>query len=158
MGKLSARDISKVPQISLAVLKYLEAVFIPNQPSKTMLFPTQITLAGCGLMGRVGESVLGDKRLASISSAMANDVYSLRCLCEGVEPGCLKEKVTQKKNKKKNKGLCKSSSECSIAVNGSLPKKMPSIFTTRFLAVDPAHQPKTTMCMYFSEGKTLGLN
>lgn len=95
------RDISKVPQISLAVLKYPEAVFIPNQPSKTMLFPIQITLAGCGLMGRVGESVLGDKRLASISSAMANDVYSLRCLCEGVEPGCLKKSNQEKKKQTK---------------------------------------------------------
>lgn len=64
-----------------------------------MLFPVQITLAGCGILGRLGESVLGDKRLASISSAMANDVYSLRCLCEGVEPGCLK-KITEKKKPK----------------------------------------------------------
>lgn len=79
-------------------MKYPEAEVIPKQSSKTMLFPVQITLAGCGMMGRVGESVLGDKRLASISSAMANDVYSLRCLCEGVEPGCLHE-ITDKKKK-----------------------------------------------------------
>lgn len=64
-----------------------------------MLFLIQITLAGCGMMGRVGESVLGDKRLASISSAMANDVYSLRCLCEGVEPGCLKKIIDKKKQR-----------------------------------------------------------
>ena len=47
------------------------------------------TLLGTGITGRVGDSVRGDERLASISSAMVNDVYNRRCLCEGVEPGCL---------------------------------------------------------------------
>ena len=47
------------------------------------------TLLGAGSMGLVGDSVRGDERLASISSAIVNDVYSRRCLCEGVEPGCL---------------------------------------------------------------------
>lgn len=105
------------------------------------------------MIGRVGESVLGDKRLASISSAMANDVYSLRCLCEGVEPGCL-NKITDKKKKKLRKLI----SKCGVRINGSLPKKMPSILATRCLAVNTAHQLQGMMCVFVSVGKTLGLN
>lgn len=48
------------------------------------------TLVGAGSTGLVGDSVRGDERLASISSAIVNDVYSRLCLWEGVEPGCLK--------------------------------------------------------------------
>lgn len=54
------------------------------------------TLAGCGGNGLVGDSVRGDERLASISSAIANDVYSRLCLWDGVEPGCLKPGKTGK--------------------------------------------------------------
>ena len=39
----------------------------------------------------MGDSVLGEERLASISSAIANDVYNRLCRWEGVEPGCLQD-------------------------------------------------------------------
>lgn len=49
-----------------------------------------ITFVGCGIVScLVGDSVLGEERLASISSAIANDVYNRLCRWEGVEPGCL---------------------------------------------------------------------
>ena len=38
------------------------------------------------------------------------------------------------------KGLYETSHGRGFTVNGSLPKNMPSILTTRFLNVDPAHQ------------------
>ena len=48
------------------------------------------TFVGCGIAtGLVGDSVLGEERVASISSAIANDVYNRLCRWEGVEPGCL---------------------------------------------------------------------
>lgn len=52
-------------------------------------------MLGAGSTGLVGDSVRGDERLASISSAIVNDVYSRRCLCEGVEPGCLQTRENQ---------------------------------------------------------------
>ena len=62
----------------------------------SLRFGAQHTLEGCGIDGRVGDWVRGDERSASISSAIANDVYNRLCLWEGVDPGCLESTRSNK--------------------------------------------------------------